>query len=171
MKESKQRQIFDQWLTDHKALLFKVVRAYARDREDQDDLFQEVCLQVYRSIPNFKELSAVTTWIYRISLNTAIKWSTKERKHMESHEAIQHGAHVLENKDHYEDDRIAWLYQQIHQFNEVDRSISLLLLEGYSYKEMSGMLGITESNIGVKIHRIKRQLIACLLYTSDAADD
>ena len=160
MKESKQREIFDLWLKDYKALLFKIIRAYAIQREDQDDLFQEVCIQVYRSIPNFKGMSAVTTWIYRIALNTAIKWSTKERRHQEGHQEIKHETHVLEAMENPDDERISWLYQEIHQFNEVDRSLSLLLLEGYSYREMAEMLGISESNIGVKIHRIKKQLIA-----------
>ena len=159
MKESKQRKIFDQWLADYKALLFKVIRAYARHKEDQDDLFQEVCLQVFRSIPNFKGNAAISTWIYRISLNTAIKWSTKEKKYVDGHQDIGHVSNVLEINEHQDDDRLAWLYHEIHQFNEVDRSLTLLLLEGYSYKEMSDMLGISESNIGVKIHRIKKQLI------------
>ncbi len=160
MKENKQRKIFDEWLADYRALLFKVIRAYAVHQEDQDDLFQEVCLQVYRSIPNFKGKSAVSTWIYRISLNTAMKWSTKERKHANRHEAIDSAGHVLQSNENADAEKVTWLYNEIHQFNEVDRSICLLLLEGYSYKEMSDMLGISESNLGVKIHRIKKQLIA-----------
>ena len=159
MKESKQRKIFDKWLDDYRALLFKIIRAYAIQAEDQDDLFQEICLQVFRSIPNFQGKSAVSTWIYRISLNTAIKWSTKERKHSEGHQEIEKVSHVLELNEDQTDDRISWLYQEIHQLNEVDRSLALLLLEGYSYKEMAELLGISESNIGVKVHRIKKQLI------------
>lgn len=159
MKESKQRKIFDEWLADYRALLFKVIRAYAMHREDQDDLFQDISLQLYRSIPNFKGKSAVSTWIYRISLNTAIKWSTKEKKHVDGHQEIEKVGHVLEVNEEPNDDRVAWLYGQIQQFNEIDKSLSLLLLEGYSYKEMADMMGISESNIGVKIHRIKKQLI------------
>lgn len=157
MKESQQRKIFDEWLAEYRALLFKVIRAYAKHGEDQNDLFQEICLQVYRSIPNFQRKSAISTWIYRIALNTAIKWSTKERKHVDGHQEIDKVDQVLENKENA-DDRVAWLYQKIQEFNEIDRSLSLLLLEGYSYKEMSDMMGISESNIGVKIHRIKKQL-------------
>jgi RNA polymerase sigma-70 factor (ECF subfamily) len=61
MTESKQRQIFQEWLDGHRALLFKVIKAYAFNTEDQNDLFQDVCLQMYRSIPNFKAESAVST--------------------------------------------------------------------------------------------------------------
>ena len=160
MKENKQRKIFDEWLLNHKALLFKIIRAYAKHRADQDDLFQDICLQIYRSIPNFKGLSAISTWIYRIALNTAIKWSTKERKHLDGHQEIEKVANVLEFNESSEDERIAWLYKEIHLLNEVDRSLTILLMEGYSYKEMAELLGISESNIGVKIHRIKKQLIA-----------
>ena len=157
MKESQQRKIFDEWLAEYRALLFKVIRAYAKHGEDQNDLFQEICLQVYRSIPNFQRKSAISTWIYRIALNTSIKWSTKERKHVDGHREIEKVDQVLENKENA-DDRVDWLYQKIQEFNEIDRSLSLLLLEGYSYREMSDMMGISESNIGVKIHRIKKQL-------------
>ena len=157
MKESQQRKIFDEWLAEYWALLFKVIRAYAKHGEDQNDLFQEICLQVYRSIPNFQRKSAISTWIYRIALNTSIKWSTKERKHVDGHREIEKVDQVLENKENA-DDRVDWLYQKIQEFNEIDRSLSLLLLEGYSYREMSDMMGISESNIGVKIHRIKKQL-------------
>ena len=159
MKESTQRKIFDEWLANYRALLFKVIRAYATHREDQDDLFQEICLQVYRSVPNFEEKSAVSTWIYRISLNTAIKWSTKEKKHLKGYNEPGKLDNVLEMNAKPVDDRIDWLYDEIQKFNEVDRSLSLLLLEGYSYKEMADLLGVSESNIGVKIHRIKKKLI------------
>jgi len=158
MKESRQQEIFNEWLSAHRALLFKVIRAYATYQEDQNDLFQEVCLQVFRSIPNFKGNAAVTTWLYRIALNTAIKWSTKERKHVIGHQEIEVSDHLIRANETESDDRIEWLYAQIRSLNEVDRSLTLLLLEGYSYKEMADMLGISESNLGVKIHRIKKQL-------------
>jgi len=159
MKESKQRKIFDEWLKDYRALLFKVIRAYSIHQEDQDDLFQDICLQIYRSIPNFKAKSAVSTWLYRIALNTAIKWSTKEKKHVANHQEIENVSHILKSTEHEQDERVAWLYKEIQQLNEIDKSLSLLLLEGYNYREMSDMLGISESNIGVKIHRIKKQLV------------
>jgi RNA polymerase sigma-70 factor (ECF subfamily) len=158
MKESEQRQIFNEWLNGYRALLFKVIRAYAFNTNDQNDLFQDVCLQVYRSIPNFKAESAVSTWLYRIALNTAIKWSTKEKKHADGHQEIGTVTQVLESRDELKDERVVWLYSEIKKFNEIDRSLTLLLLDGYSYKEMSRMMGISESNIGVKIHRIKKQL-------------
>jgi len=159
MKEHEQQKVFKEWLGSYRALLFKVLKAYAFTSDDQDDLFQDICLQVYRSIPNFKGASAVSTWLYRIALNTAIKWSTREKKHVDKHDEIGHIKHALESNEEPKDERVSWLYREIQQLNEIDRSLSLLLLDGYSYKEMADMMGISESNIGVKIHRIKKQLV------------
>ena len=159
MKESEQRQIFQEWLDGYRALLFKVIKAYAFNAEDQNDLFQEVCLQMYRSVPNFKAESAVSTWLYRIALNTAIKWSTREKKHVDGHQEIETMTNLLQTGDEPTDERVAWLYSEIKKLNEIDRSLTLLLLDGYSYREMAEMMGISESNIGVKIHRIKKQLV------------
>ncbi|MEP0986912.1 RNA polymerase sigma factor [Ekhidna sp.] len=159
MKESEQRKIFNEWLENYRALLFKVIKAYAFSEEDQNDLFQDVCIQMFRSVPNFKGNAAVSTWLYRIALNTAIKWSTREKKHVDGHQEMDKAAHILMASEDSKDERVDWLYDQIKQFNEIDRSLTLLLLDGFSYKEMSQMMGISESNIGVKIYRIKKILV------------
>jgi RNA polymerase sigma-70 factor (ECF subfamily) len=156
--ENEQQDIFEDWLKQYKGLLFKIVRAYAFTPMDQDDLFQEIAIQVWHSIPSFRQESAPPTWIYRIAINTAIKWVRKERKHDQT-EAIDNIQSLLQENKVQIDERLAWLYEEIHQLNEIDRSIALLLLDGFSYKEMAAMLGITESNVGVKINRIKKQLI------------
>ena len=158
MKESEQTQIFETWLSQCKALIFKIVRAYAPISEDQQDLFQEITVQVWRSIPLFKGNSAVTTWIYRIALNTAIKWIRKERRQDEIEKATALDQILVGNIVEY-DDRLSWFYDQIHKLDEIDRSVTLLMLDGLSYKEMSVILGITETHVGVKINRIKKQLI------------
>jgi RNA polymerase sigma-70 factor, ECF subfamily len=155
--ENEHRRIFQNWLDEHKGLMFKVVRAYALMPTDRDDLFQEIAIQVWRSVASFRGESAVTTWIYRIAINTAIRWTQKEKRNpVASTDDMQHLLH--ENSAHA-DERIEWLYHEIHKLDKVDRSVCLLLLEGYSYKEMAGILGITESNVGVKINRIKKQFI------------
>ena len=159
MTEKEQKQIFEEWLSQHKALIFKIVRAYAFTVMDQDDLFQEIIIQVWHSIPAFRKESSVTTWLYRISLNTAIKWTKKERKHYKS-ETIDGAKHILEEGRIRVDERLDWLYEEIYKLDEIDRSITLLLLDGFSYKEMASIVGITESNVGVKINRIKKQLIS-----------
>ena len=157
MTEKEQKQIFEEWLSQHKALVFKIVRAYAFTVMDQDDLFQEIIIQTWHSIPAFRRESSVTTWLYRISLNTAIKWTKKERKHYQS-ETIDGTKHILEESRIRTDERLTWLYEEIYKLDEIDRSVTLLLLDGFSYKEMASILGITESNVGVKINRIKSAL-------------
>jgi len=158
MGESEQKRIFDEWLREHKGLFFKFVRAYAFTENDRDDLFQEIAIQVWRSIPNFKGDAAVTTWIYRITINTAIAWSRKEKKHQEGRSSLVESEHLLREVNQ-PDPRLDWLYEQISSLHEVDRTLTLLLLDGFSYKEMSKIIGISESNVGVKINRIKKVLI------------
>jgi RNA polymerase sigma-70 factor, ECF subfamily len=154
--EQEQQQIFKTWLDAHKGILFKIIRAYAHTTMDRDDLFQEISFQVWRSVPAFRNESAVTTWLYRIALNTSMSWIRKERKHYEKSEPDVK-ATLYENSSH-EDDRLAWLYHEISKLNEMDKSITLLMLDGLSYKEMAAITGLTESNIGVRINRMKKNL-------------
>jgi RNA polymerase sigma-70 factor, ECF subfamily len=157
--EKEQKQIFEKWLGQYKALFFKVIRAYAFTAMNQEDLFQEIIIQIWHSIPLFRKESSVITWIYRIALNTAIKWVRKEQKHSQG-ETLDNVEHILYNNKIEMDERLEWLYEEIYKLDEIDRSITLLLLDGFSYKEMAGILGITESNVGVKINRIKKHLIS-----------
>jgi len=156
--EKEQQQILEEWISQHKALILKIVKVYAFTSMDKEDLFQEILIQVWHSIPSFRHASAVTTWLYRISLNTAIKWTKKEQKHKQS-EALENAQYVLQESGLPIDDRLSWLYEEIHKLDEIDRSIALLVLEGCNYKEMAVILGISESNVGVKINRIKKILI------------
>jgi RNA polymerase sigma-70 factor (ECF subfamily) len=157
--EKEQKHIFENWLDQHKALIFKIVRVYALTPMDQDDLFQEIIIQVWHSVPAFRQESSATTWIYRISLNTSVKWIRKEKKHSKV-ETLDAAQHIIPDGGLKVDERLAWLYEEIHKLDEIDRSITLLLLDNFSYKEMAEILGITESNIGVKINRIKKHLIS-----------
>ena len=158
MQHHDQQRMFDQWLKSHQGLFFKVVRAYAVTPQDQEDLFQEIATQVWRSIPGFRGEASATTWIYRVALNTAIAWTQKERKHRSGKQSLDGVEPAILQASPAKDPRIEWLYAQIRQLNEIDRSVTLLLLDGFSYKEMAAMLGITETYVGVKINRIKAYL-------------
>ena len=156
--DNNQQQIFDEWLKSHRGLFFKVVRAYAFTPQDQEDLFQEIATQVWRSIANFRGEAAVTTWIYRVALNTAIAWTRQERKHRDGKQSVDGVELAVLKPSSATDPRVEWLYTQIRQLSEVDRSLTLLMLDGFSYREMAAMLGITENYVGVKISRIKAHL-------------
>jgi len=155
--EKERLDILEEWLKLHKGLIFKVVRAYTVT--DHDDLFQEIIIQIWHSIPAFRQEAAVSTWLYRIALNTAIKWNKREKKYTGA-ETLDTVQHILQENRIHIDERLTWLYGEIYKLDEIDRSVTLLMLEGFSYKEMSVILGISESNVGVKINRIKKQLIA-----------
>jgi RNA polymerase sigma-70 factor (ECF subfamily) len=158
MHEDDQQRLFDGWLQSHQGLFFKVVRAYAFTPEDQEDLFQEIATQVWRSAAHFRGEATATTWIYRVALNTAIAWTRKESKHRDGKQPVDAVDGAILQASPVADPRIEWLYGQIRHLNEIDRSLTLLLLDGFTYKEMAAMLGITESNVGVKINRIKTYL-------------
>jgi RNA polymerase sigma-70 factor, ECF subfamily len=85
--DSERDRIFGEWLAGHKGILFKVVRAYAFEHADRQDLFQEVAVQVWRSVDAFRGESSVPTWMYRVALNTAIAWNRKEDKPFGGHAA------------------------------------------------------------------------------------
>jgi RNA polymerase sigma-70 factor (ECF subfamily) len=156
--EQQQNDTLEDWISQYKALIFKIVRSYAFTAMDREDLFQEITLQVWRSIPAFREECAVTTWLYRVALNTAIRFSQREKKRTDR-ASLDDAHHVLLETEVAHDDRLAWLYDEISKLNEIDRSITLLMLDDFSYREMASIIGITESNIGVRINRIKKHLI------------
>ena len=158
MSEADRRRIFEAWIDQHRGLIFKIVRAYAHTVMDREDLFQEVAVQLWRSVSSFKGESKETTWIYRVALNTAIRWLHVEKRR--DRIDIKDAQSVLRENDSPVDEQLAWLYAEIAALDDIDRSLALMLLDDLSYKEMSTVLGITESNVGVRIHRVKKYLIA-----------
>jgi RNA polymerase sigma-70 factor, ECF subfamily len=160
MRFSEQKAIFDCWLGTYKGVLFKVVRAYAFTPHDQEDLFQEIAIQMWISVPGFQGHSAPSTWIYRVALNTAISWTRKELRHRDKTNVVDGVEAALQPSNVEIDPKLEWPYEQIAKLNELDRSLTLLLLDGFSYKEMAEALGMSDSNVGVRIHRIKAYLTA-----------
>jgi RNA polymerase sigma-70 factor (ECF subfamily) len=159
MHDSERDRIFGEWLAGHKGILFKVVHAYAFEHADRQDLFQEIVIQVWRSVDAFRGDSSVPTWMYRVALNTAIAWTRKQDRHHRGKQPFEEVEGLLTtSSSDGPDPRVEWLYRQIAQLKDVDRSVALLLLDGFSYKEIAAIVGITESNVGVKINRIKSAL-------------
>ena len=158
MLDSERDRIFGDWLAAHQGTLFKVVCAYAFEHADRQDLFQEVAIQVWRSVDAYRGESSVKTWMYRIALNAAISWTRKQDRHHRGKQPLEIVDGLLAASATEADPRVEWLYRQIAQLKDVDRSVALLLLDGFSYKEIAAIVGITESNVGVKINRIKSAL-------------
>lgn len=158
MSDSEQLNILNEWLRQYRTLLLKIAKSYAKDPDDQSDLFQEITIQVWHSIKMFRNESAVTTWLHRIALNTAIKWSTKQNKRVVA-ESLDANTHQKAEENPEANERLENIYKEIYKLNDIDRSIFLLLLEGLNYREISEVIGITESNVGTKISRIKKEMM------------
>jgi RNA polymerase sigma-70 factor (ECF subfamily) len=158
MHENEQQRIFDKWLAEHKGIFFKIIRAYAHSAHDQEDLFQEIALQVWKSVPDYRGEAKVSTWIYRVALYAALAWTRKERTQPPTQD-LAAVAHALIANEQRHDERLDWLYAQIAQLDPVDRSVCLLMFEGFRYREIAELLGISESSVGVKLHRVKAHLV------------
>ena len=138
------------------ALIMHICRAYSRDEESLKDLVQEVTLQLWRSHKSFKGNSQLSTWVYRVTLNVCLSHSKKTKRKPDT-VPLEWGK-TVRAEDDPEKEQIDMLYQSIKQLKESDRAIILLYLEDKSYKEMSEILGITVSNVGVKVNRLKDRL-------------
>lgn len=161
MTEAERNRIFEQWFAAHQAILFKVARAYGASEADREDLFQEIILQVWHSIDAFRGNCAISTWIYRVALNSALAWGRSQGKHSRGRQDFEASTALLQAPP-VQDPRIDWIYARVAELDEVNRSLALLMLDGFSYREMSQILGLSESNIGTKINRIKAALAAQL---------
>ena len=163
MTAQQQETIFRRWLDAHIGLMLKVVRGCAALPADQDDLFQEVLLQLWSSIPAFRGEAKATTWIYRVAWNTALAWRRGERRRREGHEtfikfSLSHQVQPSHLDSRPQQEIVERLYAAIRQLPKVDASLALMHLDGLSYQEMAEVLGISENYIGVKLNRIRKHL-------------
>jgi RNA polymerase sigma-70 factor (ECF subfamily) len=165
---------FRQWLAEHTGLLIKVVRSFAEGPADADDLFQEVLLQVWMSLPNYREESKPTTWLYRVALNTALMWKRRETKHRAGRQTLSSKSLAIE--DHAIvpgvgglDENVQRLYDAVRALPAANRALVLLYLDGMSYSEIAEVIGISETNVGVRLNRIKKQLAGALKEPTDVS--
>ncbi len=166
MLKAQRNQVFAEWMAAHEAILFKVARAYGATHAAREDLFQEIALQGWNSIPAFRGGAAASTWIYRVALNTAMNWRRRQRRHRLGRQDLEATTGLLVEPAG-RDPRLEWVYQRISELDDVSRSLALLMLDGFSYRDMSQILGLSESNVGVKINRIKAALAARLAKESN----
>lgn len=143
----------------HEQIINKVVRLYGVDLEDRRDLFQEIVYQLWRSFGLFKGESSISTWLYRVALNTAITSLRKKKKVPEHTELDDRFIDLSASFDAPErNQQVQRLYSAIRSLGEVDRALVMLYLEELSYREIAEVLGLTEDNVGVRLNRIKTKL-------------
>jgi RNA polymerase sigma-70 factor, ECF subfamily len=146
-------------ITNHQGIIHKVCRLYCNHEEEAEDLFQEILLQLWISYPGFNKRSLISTWMYKVALNTAITRLRKlnGRKNLESLSFAQYNLADEEGNAALIEQEMA-LSRAISQLNKFDKAIVLLYLEDKNYQEMAEIMGISESYVGVKINRIKKRL-------------
>ena len=163
MPDEDHKSLFLTWLGEHGSSVMKVARAYTLTSEECQDLAQEILLQAWRSLPNFEHKASAATWFYRVALHTAMNWHRKDKPRrsrqqpfIEVQAVACDGADCAGQAEQRE--TVEQLYRAIHQLPKTDAALVLLYLDGLSYREMAEVLGVSESNIGVKLNRAKKAL-------------
>lgn len=158
MNDKKNRQ-FQELIESHKGILYKVARTYCQNTEDRQDLIQEIRIQIWHSLDKYNSDYKESTWLYRISINTAISFYRKDKNRNQTSVKLEDKLQQPEELyDKEKEDKLNLLEQFIYELNEFDKAIMLLYLEEKSYEEISTILGVSKSNIGTKIGRIKDKL-------------
>ena len=158
MNTSALQERFQALVDEHKKILYKVCHSYCRNRDDREDLAQEIIIHLWRAFGAFDERCRFSTWMYRIALNVAISFyrreSARTRLVVSDHERLLTAIDETENYSA----EIQALYQFIEGLDPLNKALVLLYLDGHSYGEIGDVLGISETNVATKISRLKRTM-------------
>ena len=147
-------------IENHKGILYKISNSYCQNSDDREDLIQEIIIQLWKSFDNYNNDYKHSTWIYRIALNVSISFYRKENRRKDISNPLPEGvlsynySNVLDETD----EDLKFLQQFISELKELDKALMLLYLEEKSYKEISEIIGLSETNVATKIARIKKLL-------------
>ena len=148
-------------LKQHEKILFKVSNAYCEDIEDRKDIVQEIIIQLWRSKHKYNPDYRFSTWIYRISLNVAIshyrKTTRRKSTEVDMNDELINISDENSANGHL-DQQLETLHRFINNLDKLHKALMLLYLENYNYREISEVLGISETNVATKINRIKKRL-------------
>ena len=150
-------------IENNQAIIHKITMVYANSKVDREDLFQEICLQLWKAYPNFREEAKFSTWMYRVALNTAISTVRKEKNKV-AFEPLRETDRISDEKTD-ETEKVKLLYRAISGLNSIDKAMILLWLDEKSYDEIAAIMGTSKSNVSVKLVRIKRKLEELVLET------
>ena len=152
------KEDFIQQIKENEGIIYKVARLYTNTTEDQKDVYQEIVYQLWKSYPSFKADSKISTWMYRVALNTAISNLKKEKRKGTRVSMDNFLLNKIDQVDTVMEERITLLYAHIKKLSVVERGIILLYLEGKSYDEIAAITGFTATNVGTRLARIKNKL-------------
>lgn len=161
MDKQERQNFFSETIEQHKGILFKVARAYCPNEEDRQDLIQEMMIQIWKSIHKYNDQYKISTWLYRISLNVAISYYRQNRNRPGQYPVMKEQRDESEREDKLEHERHLNLLEQfINELKEIEKALMILYLENKSHNEIAGILGMSVTNVGTKIGRIKDKLKA-----------
>ena len=159
MSEKEKQQQFQKLIEQYKGILFKVARTYCQQEEDRQDLIQEIRIQVWRSLDKYNDKYQISTWLYRIFLNVAISFYRKNAKRHENTIPLNEQVSEIKEIDSTQkEEQIKELMSFIYKLNDLDKALMLLYLENKNHTEIADILGISKSNVGTKIGRIKEKM-------------
>ncbi|WP_108114586.1 RNA polymerase sigma factor [Kordia periserrulae] len=146
-------------LERHQNIVHKVCRIYTSNRDQHNDLFQEITIQLWKAYPKFRGDSKFSTWMYRVALNTAITLYRKSKRSVKTqdYESVVFKI-TSEDYDDTEEEQLKIMYKAIKQLSDIEKALIFLYLEDKNYKEIASTIGITEVNARVKMNRIKTKL-------------
>ncbi len=131
---------------------------YCNSREDREDIFQDIILQLWRAYGSFNGNSKVSTWIYRVALNTAITRLRKETKREKFAGLDDNVFEIAATDNKEENEQVLQMYEAIKKLSEVERAITMLYMDDYSYREIAEVMGLSESNVGFNLNKIRSKL-------------
>jgi RNA polymerase sigma-70 factor (ECF subfamily) len=146
---------FARIVQEYKDTIYMVCYMFSKDNAEVEDLYQEILINLWRSMPQFEGRSSMKTWIWRISLNTCISIGRKKRNRNKV--ALDMDIDLYNDVDR-DTKQIKMLHERINRLGPFDRAIILLWLENMSYEEIGAIVGISEKNVSVRLYRIKEQL-------------
>jgi RNA polymerase sigma-70 factor (ECF subfamily) len=149
-------------INQHQGILKKICNIYFYKNPNKEDYYQEILIRLWKSYPGFRNDSAFSTWLYRVALNSAIDIIRKQSLQPRYTELSKTEYNIPENKSDSDSDQRDKLYQAINHLSDIEKALILLHLEEHSYQEIGEIIGISEGNAGVRISRIKNQLIKIL---------
>jgi RNA polymerase sigma-70 factor (ECF subfamily) len=151
-----EREFLDM-IAAQKRVIYKVCYIYAKDQDDLNDLFQEVVLNLWKSFPSYRGDSTVTTWVYRIAMNTCITFLRRSNTRLQTIPMTADVASLVADEEG-RTGQLQELYRLINKLGKLERALILLWLEERSYQEMADILGISKANVAVKLNRVKDKL-------------